>query len=236
MFTLKSNSWPRLGRTLERTLLAQDCVLCRAPSGERLFCDGCAGELPQLAEACPRCAGPSPGGACGACLAQPPSFDATLATWRYEFPVDRLIHALKYGHRLALAAAFGDALAASIAGRKVDAIVPMPLGRARLIERGFNQALEIARRVARRTDLSLQPELVTRVRDTLPQTDLPHDARDANVRGAFACSGAVENLSIAVVDDVMTTGASLQELARTLKRAGAACVENWVVARTWPRE
>ena len=111
----------------------------------------------------------------------------------------------------------------------------MPLGRARLAERGFNQALEIARHVTRSTGLALAPGLAHRVRDTAPQTGLPHDERAANVRGAFECDADAAGRTLAVIDDVMTTGASLAELARTLKRAGAARVENWVVARTWPR-
>jgi ComF family protein len=217
-------------------VLGQDCVLCAGASGGRLLCAGCAADLPQVAEACPRCAGPGPGGAqCGACTTRPPQFDATIAPWRYEFPVDRLVLALKFGRRLALAELFGAALAEHTAGRRVDALVPMPLGRARLAERGFNQALEIARHLARLAGIPLAPQLAHRVRDTAPQTDLPHDARAANVRGAFACEGDAAGRTLAVIDDVMTTGASLEELARTLKRAGAAHVENWVVARTWPR-
>ncbi|HSD40830.1 MAG TPA: hypothetical protein VLD36_03090 [Burkholderiales bacterium] len=158
-----------------------------------------------------------------------------MAVWRYEFPVDRLVLALKYGGRLALAGAFGDALAARTADRRVDALVPMPLASARLRERGFNQAMEIARRCARDTAIRIDAALVARVRDTPPQTDLQHDARAANVRGAFAFTGTVAGMSLAIVDDVMTTGASLEELAKTLKRAGAVRVENWVVARVWLR-
>jgi ComF family protein len=219
---------------LLRALFAQDCILCAAPSGDGLFCAGCERDLPPLGDACPQCAGPSPGGpVCGACLRDPPAFDATVAVWRYEFPVDRLVLALKYGGRLALAGAFGAALAARAAGRRVDALVPMPLAPARLRERGFNQAMEIARRCARDTAVRPDSGLVSRVRDTPPQTDLPRDARAANVRGAFACTGVVAGMSLAIVDDVMTTGASLAELARTLKRAGATRVENWVVARVW---
>jgi ComF family protein len=228
--------WRDLRATVVRSLLGQDCVLCAAASGERLVCAACAADLPLLGAACPQCAGPSPGSAvCGACTAQPPQFDATIAPWRYEFPVDRLVLALKFGRRLALAEALGGALADCAAGRRVDALVPMPLGHARLAERGFNQALEIARHVARRGGLGLAPELARRVRDTAPQTGLPHDARAANVRGAFECGPDAAGRTLAVIDDVMTTGASLEELARTLKRAGAARVENWVVARTWPR-
>ncbi len=217
---------------LVRALLEQDCILCAAPSGEAAFCTGCAGDLPALGEACPRCAGPAPGGTvCGRCLAHPPSFDATVALWRYRFPVDRLVLALKYGGRLPLARAFGTALAARVAGRPVDAVVPMPLAPPRLRQRGFNQAMEIARALARETGATVASDRVVRVRDTPPQADLPHDGRVANVRGAFACAGTAVGQTLAILDDVMTTGASLEELAATLKRAGAARVECWVVAR-----
>jgi ComF family protein len=228
--------WFNIGSIVRRSLLGQDCLLCGAARAAALLCDGCTADLPWLGEACPQCAGPSTGAAlCGACLARPPQFDATLAVWQYEFPVDRLVRALKYGQRLALAELFGEALARQVAGRRVHAVVPMPLAPRRLAERGFNQALEIARWAARRTGARLAPSGVERVRDTVPQTDLPHDARAANVRGAFACAAALAGQTLAVVDDVMTTGATVEELARTLKRAGAARVENWVVARTWPR-
>jgi ComF family protein len=221
---------------VRRSLLGQDCLLCGAASADALVCDGCTADLPWLGEACPQCAGPSTGAAlCGACLTRPPQFDVTVAVWQYEFPIDRLVRALKYGQRLALADLFGDAMARQVGSRRVDAIVPMPLAPRRLAERGFNQALEIARWVARRADAPLAPFWVKRIRDTVPQTDLPHAARAANVRGAFACAAALAGQTLAVVDDVMTTGATVEELARTLKRAGAARVENWVVARTWPR-
>jgi ComF family protein len=229
-------SWFNIGAIVRRSLLGQDCLLCGAASGDALLCDGCNAELPWLGDACPRCAGPSRDAElCGACLARPPHFDATVAVWRYEFPVDRLVHALKYGKRLALAELFGAALAGRVGSRRIDAVVPMPLAPARLAERGFNQAMEIARWLARRTGARLAPESAARVRETVAQTDLPPDARVANVRGAFACTAALAGQTLAVVDDVMTTGATADELARTLKRGGAARVENWVVARTWPR-
>jgi predicted amidophosphoribosyltransferase len=111
----------------------------------------------------------------------------------------------------------------------------MPLHPRRLAERGFNQALEIARSVARHLGRPIEPRGVLRVKDTLPQTKLPYEERAKNVRGAFLCKLDLSGASVAVVDDVMTTGATLNELARALKRAGATRVENLVIARTVKR-
>jgi ComF family protein len=151
--------------------------------------------------------------------------------WRYEFPCDRLIQALKYRARLALAGYFARALVSRTLP-EIDVIVPMPLHPKRLAERGFNQALEIARGVARPLGVKMEPRGVQRVRDTAPQTGLPYEDRAKNVRGAFDCALDISGASVAVVDDVMTTGATLNEVARVLKRAGAARVENLVIART----
>lgn len=212
-----------------------DCLLCGAEPGPELLCPACIGDLSALPESCPRCALPSPGAAvCGSCLNRPSHFDATLALWRYEFPCDRLVQALKYRDRLALAGFFARALA-SRPLPEVDLIVPMPLHPRRLAERGFNQALEIARGLARRLGTPIEPRGVLRVKHTPPQTALPYEERAKNVRGAFLCKLDLSGASVAVVDDVMTTGATLSELARALKRAGATRVENFVIARTVPR-
>jgi ComF family protein len=217
---------------LARLVLAQDCLACGAASACDLLCPGCRADLPALPEACPRCALPSRAGEiCGACLTRPPHFDRTVAAWRYDFPCDRLIQALKYRARLPLAGFFARALAARIAS-PVDVIVPMPLHRKRLAERGFNPSVEIARPLARLTGSPLAPRAVRRLRRTALQARLPFAERAANVRGAFACVDDVRGKRVAVVDDVMTTGTTLDELARALKAAGAAAVENWVVART----
>jgi ComF family protein len=150
--------------------------------------------------------------------------------WRYEFPCDGLVQALKYRARLALAGFFARSLA-SRTMPEVDLIVPMPLHPRRLAERGFNQALEIARHLGR----PIEPRGVLRVKHTPPQTQLPYEERAKNVRGAFLCKLDLTGASVAVLDDVMTTGATLNELARALKRAGAARVENLVIARTVSR-
>jgi ComF family protein len=213
----------------------EDCLLCGAETGPELLCAACIAELPTLPDSCPRCALPSPASAvCGSCLNRPTHFDATLALWRYEFPCDGLVQALKYRARLALAGFFARSLA-SRPMPEVDLIVPMPLHPKRLAERGFNQALEIARGLARHLSRPIELRGVLRVRDTPPQTDLPYEERAKNVRGAFLCKVDLSGASVAVLDDVMTTGATLNELALALKRAGATRVENCVIARTVPR-
>jgi len=167
---------------------------------------------------------------CGTCLNRPPHFDATLALWRYEFPCDRLVQALKYRAQLALAGFFARSLA-SRPLPEFDVLLPMPLHPRRLAERGFNQALEIARGLARNLG-PIEPRGVLRVKNTPPQAELPYEERAKNVRGAFLCKLDLSGARVAVLDDVMTTGATLNELARALKRAGATRVENFVIART----
>jgi ComF family protein len=212
--------------------LGQDCALCGTSSRHELLCADCAATLPRLPEHCPRCALPTFRGAvCGSCLANPPHFDATLALWLYEFPCDRLVQALKYRAWLGLAPFFARCLA-SRRFPAADVIVPMPLHPDRLAQRGFNQALEIARGLAQCTGAALEPRGAQRVRNTIPQTELPYEERAKNIRGAFVARIDFSGKSVAVVDDVMTTGATLDELARVLKRAGAARVENLVIARS----
>ncbi len=215
-------------------LLAQDCFLCAAPAGDDLLCRACCGSLPRMPAAlCPVCALPTTDSdICGACLRKAPRFDATAAVFRYEFPLDSLIQSLKYSHHLASAGFLGRMLAQVALPFRPDLIVPVPLSPARLAERGFNQALEIARPLLRTLDLPVELEHIHRRRDTSPQAALPWKQRAKNVRHAFECELDLSGRAVLVVDDVMTTGATLDELARTLKAHGAARVGNLVVART----
>jgi ComF family protein len=227
-------------RALEaaRLALPQRCELCAGHSGSDLVCPACARELPRIEHACPVCAMPASGGVnCGSCLAHAPPFDATTAAYAYAFPVDRLIQAFKYQGRLALADWCADAVVAARRRIPVPApvhVVAMPLAAQRQRERGFNQAAEVARAVAARIGATLLERGIGRTRATAPQAALPWSERATNIRGAFACTTELTGLAVAVVDDVMTTGATLAEFARTLKAAGATRVENWVVARTPP--
>jgi ComF family protein len=218
--------------SISSALMPQECLLCGGMGGARPLCAACTEALPSLpAPRCPVCASPSPdGSACGACLKSPPAFDATFALWRYAFPLDKLVQALKYRHYLALSGfCAAEMLAAPCPSG--DVVMPLPLSRERLRERGFNQAVEIARPLARALRLPLSLDDAVRRADTAPQASLPWKERRANVKDAFECRSDLGGKAVIVVDDVMTSGATLDEFARTLKRHGATRVTNWVVAR-----
>jgi ComF family protein len=216
-------------------LPAQACALCGAPSRHGAWCPACDAALPQLPAArCPVCALPTPdGSACGRCLKKRPQFDRTAAAFAYAFPVNKLVQALKFNEQLHLANPLADRLASCVDVRP-DCIVPMPLHPARLMQRGHNQSLEIARRIASRLDVPLAARSCLRVRDTPPQSSLKWKERGKNMRRAFQCTESFSGKHVAMIDDVMTSGASLNELALALRRAGATEVSAWVVARTLP--
>lgn len=182
------------------------------------------------------CALPTPTGlTCGACLKQAPHFDATRAHYRYAFPVDRLLQHYKYGQQLLVGALFEAQLAqgdfAGDGAKVADAIIAVPSTPTHLRQRGFNPALELARPVARRLGLPLLLNAVSRPHDAPAQVSLPWKERQKNIRNAFTCHADLSGRRILVIDDVMTSGATLDELARTLKRHGAIYVENRVIAR-----
>lgn len=228
-----------IGLKIGRLLPAQPCILCGAESHAGLCCAACTAELPVLTGLrCPVCALPTPSGeVCGECLQTPPPFDHTVAAFSYEFPLDKLVQALKFREHLILVNFLADALARRVIIPPTH-LVAMPLHPTRLQERGFNQSQLLAQRLARYFDLPLLTGACERVRNTAPQSSLPWKERDKNMRQAFACNPEVDlrGKHIAIVDDVMTTGASTSELARALKKAGAREVSVWVVARTLPHK
>ena len=220
---------------IEHTLPAQPCILCGALNRAGVWCDACDAGLPRLSDAhCPVCALPSHASAtCGHCLQHTPSFDRTVAAFAYDFPVDKLIQAVKFSGQLALIDLLGDALAQRIDSRP-DGIIAMPLHPLRLRERGFNQSHLLAQRIALRLNVALLTDACIRTRNTSPQSTLPWQERGKNMRKAFSCSADLSGKHIAIVDDVMTTGASIEELARTLRQAGASQISAWVIACTLP--
>lgn len=217
--------------------LTQDCLLCGDTSDEDLLCSACSASLPRLPKpGCPQCALPTPiGEICGRCLAKPPHYDATLAAYSYDFPLDKLVQSFKYGHRLALGKYFGQQLATLSEHLAADLILALPLHPDRLRQRGFNQALELARPVSKALRILIDATSCRRTRDTPAQANLAWREREKNIRGAFHCSADFTGKRLLLIDDVMTTGASLNECARTMKLHGASSVTLLVVARALPK-
>lgn len=234
-------------------VLPSSCALC-ATSADDVICHDCRTHFFTTHGArCPQCANVLPhiphgddldrAWLCGSCLNDPPAFDATVAATHYAPPVDQLVLALKFGAHLALAPLFAqrlrDALHTAIERSHIDAqpalLTIVPLGAQRLIERGFNQAQEIARPLAKLLDIPLHPQLAQRQRDTLAQSLLHPDERRKNMRNAFIVNAEhlslIKDQHIGIIDDVMTTGETLNALAVTFKRAGAARITNFVFAR-----
>jgi Predicted amidophosphoribosyltransferases len=216
------------------------CVLCGAPSGTQPFCLPCRAALPRIGDRCPRCALPTLNYAvCGACLQKPPPFQNTLTACRYAFPVDRIIQDFKYGKKLALAKPLALLLHdAYLAQYRSDSFTPpttliaMPLSRHRQIERGFNQAQEIARNLSRSLQIPLLNNVLLRIKDAPQQATLPWHKRHQNVRQTFSCTAPLAGKHVILVDDVMTSGATARAAAQALVKAGADQVDVWVIART----
>lgn len=204
-------------------------------SHDGLWCAACDHTLPYLdMPHCPICAMPIPSGeVCGHCLSHPPAFDRCAAAFVYAFPLDRLIQAMKYHEQLALAHTFAAKLTQRLDHQHLpDCIIPMPLHPSKLRERGFNQSQLLAARISSELKLPLLPHACERVRDTPPQSALPWKERKKNVRGAFRCDIDLTGKHVALVDDVLTTGASLNALGTAIKARGATSVSAWVIART----
>lgn len=217
-----------------RLALDERCQACSAPGARDGFCAPCRADLPRLPdERCPVCALPARGHAiCGECLRRMPAFDHTVAACEFAYPVDALVRSMKYARRTDLARALGSLLGTAVAMEAPpDIVIPVPLSRARLRERGFNQSLEIARHLPRHLAARIDDTVLDRARDTAPQAKLEWAARRANVRRAFLAHGRLSGQDVAVVDDVMTTGATADAAAAALKAAGAGTVRVWVVAR-----
>lgn len=216
-------------------LLPPTCVLCGDPGMPGLdLCAGCLGDLPAATPACVHCARRLPrAGVCGPCQRRSPPFDAALAGFGYQSPVDWLVHRFKFGGRLDCGRVLSECLARELVARgarRPDALVPVPLHRRRLAGRGFDQALEIARLLSRRLDVPLAGGALARLRPTAQQSTLAAGQRRSNLSGAFRAASGIPG-DVALVDDVLTTGSTATECARVLKRAGCRRVTVWVLAR-----
>ncbi|TNJ32705.1 ComF family protein [Arenimonas terrae] len=227
--------WRAWAQDLGLALLPARCLVCgeRGVGGQDL-CDDCRAALPWNRSACARCALPLPVPAplCGRCRRAPPPFDGSCAAFRYGFPLDRLLPRLKFHGDLAAGRLLAELAAEALAeASRPQLLLPVPLHPARLRQRGYDQALELARPLARALDLPLCADHLRRQRATAAQSELGAPARRRNVRDAFALRPGTLPAHVAVFDDVMTTGATLSECCRLLKRAGVVRVDAWAVAR-----
>lgn len=212
------------------------CVVCgEAGAHGRDLCLACHAALPWQPAACPRCALPTPGGAaCGECRGRPPgALTAVHAVFEYAFPLDRLLPRLKFHQGFASGRVLAGCMAERLRGAPTpDALVPVPLHRNRLRSRGYDQSLELGRPLARALRLPLRTDLLARHKPTVAQSRLDAPARQRNLRDAFAvAAGTRLPAHVALVDDVMTTGATLQAAAHALREAGVQRVDAWVCAR-----
>lgn len=228
-----------LGRRLESGLAPKRCVFCGVVTvePERFLCGGCHADLPWVGLACPACAAPLPAGTpvgvvCAACQAHPSCLTAVVAPLEYEFPMDAAIKALKFRRKLHYVPAFTDMLLAAVPAlpRDIDAVLPVPLHRSRKLFRGFNQAAELAGPVHRHLAVDILTNVV-RTRATPYQSGLTASERRTNLNGAFRLRGKLTAKHILVVDDVITTGATTQNLAALLLKNGARKVSVLVLAR-----
>ena len=180
---------------------------------------------------------PTPVADCGRCLKKPPPVDRVHAAFRYGFPVDSLLPRFKFHHDLAAGRELAEAMQLTLAEWMADgsfcpdALIAVPLHRSRLRQRGYNQALELARPLAKEFAIPLLPDGLRRIRNIAPQSGLGALARRRNPRGAFAVGADTLPAHVALIDDVMTTGATVYECARVLRRAGVVRVDVWIAAR-----
>ncbi len=233
MRSLYSEARTTLARVRERAL-PQTCFFC-GDDGPETVCDPCAASLVRLQrEVCPRCQLPAANGAvCGRCLKKPPVWQHLVAEWQYEFPLKTAVVSAKYHHAFPIFR--------WISAQRLDwpfdasaTLVPVPLAERRLQQRGYNQAQLIANEMGSRFGLHVDADAVIRIRETDIQQRLNWSERRRNVRSAFAATRSFAGESVVLVDDVLTTGSTLNELARAVYDAGAIRVDAYVLARVQP--
>lgn len=218
----------------------EHCILCGADGAEvHQFCRPCLGSLPFNHHACPRCALPLPPHVppaqwCGRCIRRQPPFTETITALTYEPPINRLIGMLKFHQKLHLVKPLSGLLMERLEAcdARPDLLVPVPLHPLRLRERGFNQSIELARELARHCHLAYDWRICRRIKQTRAQSALSMEERRKNLSNAFQVCADIQGSHLVVVDDVITTGATVTELSKALQKAGAKRVDVWAVART----
>jgi ComF family protein len=215
-----------------------DCRLCSLPTEDVSgLCHGCLADLPWNRHACPRCGAGLANlvlTACGECLRHPPQFDSSHIPFRYAPPLIPFITGLKFHARLAEARFLAELFLCGFPANALplpECLIPVPLHAKRLRERGYNQALELTRLLSQRLHLPIENQIVQRRLHTRPQSELSGDTRRRNIRQAFQLKTPVVYRHVALIDDVVTTGSTVNELARVLRQAGVEKIQVWAIAR-----
>ncbi len=214
------------------------CILCRLnTASDTPVCHECLADLPWIGTACQRCANPTITGKlsrviCPTCQKKPPPFDQVIAPFEYRFPVDQLIQLAKFNGQAHLLNSLAELLSLQLQDKTMpELIIPVPLHQKRLQERQYNQAALLAKKITRNLDIPFNNRLLIKTENTPHQAELDRKARRKNLRNSFHCIGSPPH-SVAVVDDVMTTGTTAAEISRVLKAAGCQKVYIWIIART----
>ncbi|UTW03817.1 ComF family protein [Amphritea atlantica] len=231
MFTKSKNYWLYFNHT-------RHCILCGLnAASDTLICPGCLADLPWIGNACQHCANPIVTGKqsrviCPSCQKKPPPFEQVIAPFEYRFPVDQLIQMAKFNGQAHLLNSLAELLSLQLQNETMpELIIPVPLHQKRLQERQYNQAALLAKKIARKLDIPFSNRLLIKTENTPHQAELDRKARRKNLRNSFHCIGSPPH-SVAVVDDVMTTGTTAAEISRVLKAAGCQQVYIWIIART----
>lgn len=221
------------------SLFPARCVFCQQTvRHDFMICADCYQSLPHNKSCCQRCALPlveemNTALLCGRCIRKIPAFDYTYSPFRYEDNIIGLVHQLKFSEKISYARSIGEILLQhySATGEKPDCLLPVALHKSRLRQRGFNQSIEISRVLAKKLGIPIEHKAVVRKRSTLAQTGLTAKQRARNIRGAFSMAGELHYKHVLIVDDVMTTGATVNELAKLLKKNNVERVGVLSIAR-----
>ncbi len=219
-----------LAQKLLSNLFPSRCILCQQTvSGSFEICPDCFNTLPHNEHCCVRCALPLAEGIsgellCGRCIQKTPAFDYVYSPFRYEDDIINLVHQLKFGEKISYARTIGEMLLTKFQGDllskqgKPECLMPVSLHDARMRQRGFNQSIEVARVLAKKIEIPIEYDAVIRQRSTSPQTGLNAQQRRKNIKGAFSLAREIKYRHVLIIDDVVTTGSTVNELARVLKK------------------
>lgn len=221
-------------RQLYSNILPIPCRLCGTHGQQHALCAACIEDLPTLGPACPRCAMPiSTSQLCGQCLNSPPEQDLSFSLFPYQDPIKRLIADLKYHDKFYISQLFSHLMSKQLVNRQhPKCLIPIPLHPKRLRQRGYNQSLELAKALSKQLNIPVSNAYLSRVRNTVPQASLPFKQRKHNIQHAFSLHDSNIPSHIALIDDVLTTGHTVNAAAKLLRQAGVERIEVWTIART----